>query len=183
MAQTRDQPRIVVRRQFRNEPGPDPVAEENGAQIGTVRHVRDPFPPEKFKDLGPPDIQQRTDEAAGPDRKDPLEPFRTASPEQMDQDGFRLVVPMMSGSDLAGPHRSAASSRKRYRSSRPISSNERPFPPPQRTDIDRFTDTGDSHFGAETTDKRLFTLRFGPPQAVIQMRRRQPQPIFVRKPH
>ena len=92
MAQTRDQPRIVVRRQFRNEPGPDPVAEENGAQIGTVRRSAGPLPAGEIQDLGPPDIQQRTDEAAGPDRKDPLEPFRSL-PGADGQDGFRLVVP------------------------------------------------------------------------------------------
>ncbi len=133
---------------------------------------------EKFQNLTSPHMQQGTDDPTVSHRRNPLQTFRTASPEQIDQNGFCLIIAMMAGGNLPG----AAGFRRLIEIPVPFLSADllkrHPSAFLKHADVDRFTDTDDPHPGAETPDELLLPLRFCTPKAVIEVRRRQLQVIF-----
>ncbi len=155
-----DQLRVVVRHQLRNQLVPDPVAEKKGALVGAVRHVREPFAPEEFEDSGSSDVQQGADDPAVPHRQYPSETHRSASPEQVVQDGLRLIVTVMTDGNFHGPALLGRLMEKPVALLPADLLQRPPLPFLQRTNIHLFADTGDPHPGAETTNERLIPIRF-----------------------
>ena len=78
---------------------PDVIAAVSGVEIGGVLHKFNGAFPAVGLDFGPGDPQQRADQPA-PDRRDAPQPLQSAAPDQVQQDGFGVVVRVVGGGNF-----------------------------------------------------------------------------------
>jgi hypothetical protein len=97
----------------------------------------------------------------------------------VEKNGLRLIVAMVPDGNFHGPALFGRLMEKpvSFLSADLLQRTSVPFL--KRTDIHRFANAGDPHVGAETADKRLLPIRFGFPETVIKVNRRQTQLEFV----
>ncbi len=81
---------------------PQAVAGIGGVAVGLVLHIGDVVFRHIIVDLPPADLQQGADDPA-PHRRNAAQPPQAGAPQQVEQDGLRVVVPVVGGGDALRP--------------------------------------------------------------------------------
>jgi len=158
----------------------NPVAKKLILTVGTVLKKGKVPGTKKVKNFLPTDFEKGADKALIPNGKNAFQTFQAASPDQIHQNGLRLIFPMMSQCD-PGSSDLCSQGRKEEISFLPSDILQGPFLFPsysERCDILPFYDAGNPSFLAQSTHQLFLGIRFGAPQTMIQMGYGQGQVIL-----